>query len=143
MSIFACSERLQNKEKLEFAEILLSSLLQRLSSGVLRGAVITKYFSVSTGNRWLFAHTVSLRGPGCRDVVFSYGFSTKNAEVHFPKSSRPKMFIFTSHPVHRVVSHKAVEFTCAFSLGFTAISKREVFIFTTQFWFRNSPEGQE
>ena len=57
-------------------------------------------------------------------MLFFLGFCTNNTEVHFHKSSRPKMFIFTSHPVHRVVSHKAVEVTCAFSSGFTAISER-------------------
>ena len=77
-------------------------------------------------------------------MLFFQRFYTKNTEVHFHKSSRPKMFIFTSHPVHRVVSHKAVEVTCAFSLGFYSNQQTERCSFSqVTFGFRNSPGGQE
>ena len=62
---------------------------------------------------------------GLSRSCFPYGFfNEKNTEVHVHKSLRRNLTILTSHPVHRVVSHKVVEVTCAFSLGFKEFSKK-------------------
>ena len=41
------------------------------------------------------------------------------------------------------VSDRAVELTCAFTLGFRASSKRRDFHFHKSFWLRNSSGGHE
>ena len=121
--IITCSEMLQNIIKRDFPENPLASMLQRLSSGVLRRLFLPSilvYQLAIVG----YLHTRCLWESEAVEMLFFLRFKTKNSEVHFHKSSRPKMFIFTSHPSHRVVSHEAVEVRCAFSLGFRASSKR-------------------
>ena len=57
-------------------------------------------------------------------AVFT-SFTAKMQNVHFHKSHRPKMFIFTSCFGYHSVSHRAVEVRCAFSLGFEPPRKRK------------------
>ena len=102
-----------------FPKSSFPSLLQKLPSGVLRRLskpCISVYQLGIVG--YLYPRVFG--SAGLSRCCFSLGFNTKNTEVHFHKSYHPKMFIFTSHthPVHRVVSHKAVEVTCAFSSRF-------------------------
>ena len=115
--IITCSRMLQNTQKRVLLQILLSSHF-RGSPWEFSGACYNLLFQCKPWDSLAICTHGVFGSAGLSRSCFRCGFSTKNTQVHFDESFRRKMAYFTSHPVHRVVSPKAVEVTCAFSFGF-------------------------